>query len=72
MARAFYYDARFYFIKGRRSFARYALCKAGSANRFYYILYPMTFSACLWDLIHGHKVKRLLSNMNFVKKAFQT
>ena len=70
LARAYYYDARYQFSKGKKYIARKALRKASQINKIYYLLLLLSFSRYLWNIIHSNRLKRQLSNIGFIKKAF--
>lgn len=70
LARAYYYDARYEFSKGKKYTARKSLRKASQINKIYYLLLLLSFSRYLWNIMHSNRLKRQLSNMSFIKKAF--
>ena len=70
LARAYYYDARYYFSMQKQNLSRSALCKASKTKKSYYIFYLLTFSKTLWNFVHSDKVKRRLSNVRIIQLAF--
>ncbi len=71
LARAHYYEARYEFKLGSKKTARNSLRKASQTNKIYYLFLLLSFNECVWHIVHSNKLKRQLSDISFIKKAFE-